>query len=739
MTGDRDWMRGIVVALLLLAGFAAKGVLVAPPPAPATAAAGQFDGDRALARLRRVLGDERPHPVDTPADDAVRGRLIAELRAIGLEPRVQEIENCSGFPKTRVVSCDRVHNVIATVPGRAPGPHLLINAHYDSTATGPGASDDGLGVATMLELASILKAAPPPRPVTLLFNEGEEFGLNGAAAFVQHDPEAQQVNSLVNIDTRGDSGPAVMYETSDPNGAAIAAYARSTSRPYANSLSTDFAKLIPNTTDVVFFKPRGWTLLNYGIIGNETRYHSPGDTVAALSRASLNHVGNEVLAATRTLASLPDPKKAGSNRMVFTDVAGRAFIHMTLLAAAALLTLLLAAATFLAWRRGALGRPLLVTAMAVVGGTAAAGVAGTAAGLVRAGDYWRAYPLIAYLAVYALLLLVMVAVLARFGRGIGRERLRAAAWLLILLIGAAATLVLPGASIFFLIAPAIALLAIALTSSSPGVTGPLAWAATIVQFVMFAELLALIEMLLVDGPLWAVAPLAALAALPALIEMDPARLRPALAVLLIGTIGLWAAAFAMPRASADRPLGFSIDYFRNVPGGTAYWAVASNQAPLPSGYPGKWHKAVLPYNGRPRWVSQAPLLATPVGSARVIASEPAGDGRRVRIALTRGGADTVSLRFPEDTKLLAAGLAGELVPIAPRPEPSKPLLRCTGRSCDNLVIEAVFADRDPVTAEIFSTRFAFPVAGQALVAARPRTAIPQYSPNATITRSRVTL
>ena len=71
--------------------------------------------------------------------------------------------------------------MIATVPGTAPGPHLLLSAHYDSTPTGPGAGDDGIGVATLLEVGSILKAAPPPRPVTLLFNEGEEYGLNGAA------------------------------------------------------------------------------------------------------------------------------------------------------------------------------------------------------------------------------------------------------------------------------------------------------------------------------------------------------------------------------------------------------------------------------------------------------------------------------------------------------------------------------------------------------------------------------
>src|SRR5438105_8121817 len=291
---DRDSWRGMLVVALLLAAFVLKGALLAPPPTPANVSAGQFDTSRALGRLGRILGDQRAHPVDSPADDAVRDRLITELRAIGLQPRIQEIEDCSGFPKSRVVSCSRVRNVIATVAGRAPGPHLLLSAHYDSTPTGPGAGDDGIGVATLIEVGSLLKATPPARPVTLLFNEGEEYGLNGAAAFVRRDPEARQVNSLINIDGRGVGGPALMHETSDPNGAAMALYATAAARPYANSISTDFAKLIPNSTDVVFYKPAGWTLLNYAWLGNETRYHSPSDRLDALNRATVGQIGSEV-------------------------------------------------------------------------------------------------------------------------------------------------------------------------------------------------------------------------------------------------------------------------------------------------------------------------------------------------------------------------------------------------------------------------------------------------------------
>jgi hypothetical protein len=518
----------------------------------------------------------------------------------------------------------------------------------------------------------------------------------------------------------------------------MAAYARAARAPYANSISTDFAKLIPNSTDVVFYKPTGWTLLNYAWLGNETRYHSPGDRIDALNPATVAQIGSEVLGATRTVATMPDPARAGSGRVVFADISGRILLHLPLAVAGLLLGLLVAAALVLAWKRKALGRPLVVAVTMVAGGTAAATLAAIAASLLRPGDFWRAYPLVAYLALYALLMLVMGALLARFGK-VGRERLRAASWLLVLLLGAALSLALPGATIFFLIAPALAIAAIALDERAPRAALLLAGAAAILQFLMFAELLALVEMLLIDGPLWAVAPLAALAILPVLAELEPARLRPALALCAVAFLGLFGASLANPRSSAERPLGFSIDYFREANFGTADWAIATKQAPLPESFPGKWRKDTLPYNGRTRWVSGAPLIPTPVATARLVASAPAGSGRRIRIALSPGGGDSVSIRFPEGAKVLALGLPDEAVPIPANGEPKKAALRCTGRSCDGLVIEALLGESRPVTVELYSTRFGLPPQAAPLVAARPHNAIPQYAPDSTITRSHVKL
>lgn len=729
---DRGRGVGLAIALaMLMLAFGAKDWLILPPSPPAKAENGAFDTTRASARLGRILGDQRPHPVDSPANDAVRGRLIAELRAIGLEPQVRERMDCNGTPKSRTVSCSMTRNVVASI-GPTEGRRILLNSHYDSTPTGPGASDDGIGVAAMLEVAALLQARPPARPVTFLFNEGEEYGLNGARAFVEGDPLAREVDTLINIDSRGVSGPAIMFETSNPNGPALADYARATARPYANSLSTDFAQLIPNTTDNMVFKERGWKTLSYSIIGNETRYHTPGDTTDALDRASLYHLGSEVLAATRTLAS--GAGQAEQDRRVFTDVAGRGFVSLPLAVAAAMLVLILVATVLVAYRRKALGRPLRMVAAAVFGSIAVSAVIVEIAAVIRAGDYWRAHPIVAYLAVYATLLTVEAALLGRLARSIERDRLRIAGWLLILLFGGAASLALPGATIYFLAAPTLALVAM-MAGKRASLSTALFRLAALAQLLLFAELLALIEMLLIDGPLSAVAPLAALAALPVLIEVMPGeRSRGTILAMGVAALALSAGALVMPRTSEARPGAFTIDYVRDDVRGKANWAVASKQAPMPGGWDrfGEWRRATMSYNGRRRWIVDAPAIDVPRPSIRMLSSIPDGAGRRVRLAIGRGGGDTVSVKFDKKVPIVAIGLAGRTRLIARDAKPGPAFLRCSGRACDGLVLEVQLADRKAVKAQLIGTRFGLPEEGKALATARLANTHPQYAPDSSV-------
>jgi len=106
--------------------------------------------------------------------------------------------------------------VIVRVPGtRSSAPDVLITAHYDSVPVGPGAGDDGVSVAAMLETMRALKAGKPLKnDVVFLFTDGEELGWLGAKAFAQQDPEMDRVGVAFAFEGWPKSGPTEMRATS---------------------------------------------------------------------------------------------------------------------------------------------------------------------------------------------------------------------------------------------------------------------------------------------------------------------------------------------------------------------------------------------------------------------------------------------------------------------------------------------------------------------------------------------
>jgi hypothetical protein len=729
-------LAGALVALL--AALAFKGALIALP-APGAAGPDGFDAPRAAARLARILGDEAPHPVDSEGGDAVRARLVQEMRAVGLEPRETDDFICNAIRGGRNVNCARVRNLIATI-GPAEGPHLLLSAHHDSTFAGPGAADAGIGVASLLEIAHLLRGAQLQRPISFLFNDGEEVGLLGARAFVERDPLAARVDALVNLEARGVTGPAIMFETSRPSAPAIAAFAQAARRPVANSLSTDLYRLIPNSTDVAVFEERDWTILNFAVIGEETRYHSPGDDMASLDRASLQHMGDQALALAR-LYGAGGPREAAGERL-YADIAGRMLVVLPSWAGLGLLGLLVAWLGWTAWARGALGRPLLATAAAIAGAGAIGWGGHALVALVRAGEYWRAYPFVSHLAAYASAAAAVLIALALIGRGCERGRLRAAFWLLFAGLGGALAFIAPGGAIYFLLPPLLAAAGLTLGRRSgldhggPIETG-LLLAAAAALFLTFAPALSLFEQLMSTGPAWPFAPLAALIALPLLIELQPAlaRIRPAF--VAAGAVDLallgWLAAALVPAYSADRPQRFAVEYVRGPEPGAARWAIANDGAPPPQAAlsaAGPWTREELPHSPRRRWAATAPDLPLPAPDVTAMIDQPEGAGRRLRLRIAANGAAAVSLIAPPEAGLLAAGAPESLRAFDPAATDGRFVLRCIGRSCDGAEVDLVTAARGPLALTVIGFHPGLPDAATPILAARPDHARPQYSPDA---------
>lgn len=77
-------------------------------------------------------------------------------------------------------------NVVASLPTTtgASASRIIVGAHYDSVPAGPGAADDGTGVAIVLAAARYLAELPRrDHPVDFVLFDQEEIGLVGSAAY----------------------------------------------------------------------------------------------------------------------------------------------------------------------------------------------------------------------------------------------------------------------------------------------------------------------------------------------------------------------------------------------------------------------------------------------------------------------------------------------------------------------------------------------------------------------------
>jgi Peptidase family M28 len=733
----------ILLALVLVAivsAMAAKSALVQPPAVRTTYSPERFEAFRAKAMLTAILGDQRPHPADTDADDHVRSRLVAQLQQMGLKPIVRDQFACNELYKQRGVACARVRNVLAIL-GPATGKALLLNAHYDSMPAGPGASDDGMGVATLLGVAEAMKGQSLRRPVILLFNEGEELGLVGARAFL-NDPLSRQVDSLINLEARGVTGPVNMFETSRPNAAPIRLYGATVKHPVANSLSTDVYRTMPNYTDVNTFASLGWLTLNLAPIGNETRYHSAGDDLAAQDPATLQHMGDQVLALTKALAN-GTPEQHGGDR-IFMDVAGWALISLPLIVGGVLLAVVMLALGGLVVRRGGFVRGSAVVVGTLVASTALSWVALALIGGVRHGMFWRAHALWTNLGCYASVMLVAVVLLSTFGHGLRVGQLRPLFWLFVLAIGALIGLIAPGGIIFFLFPPLIALVGMIASRWWKPLAEIGGWLAILFFYLTWGAMLALLEELLNGGPMWLFAPLGSLLVLPVLIEAKPlidrtsARAAAGLAAIL--ALAAWAMAAASPAYSADRQQRFVIQHVTDLQHMKAWWSVLNDAAPLPKAFGSRWTRGKLPFSDRPRWIDEAPADASFAAAPGVLRLSQVRNGneRTLTLRLLSTGFNRIELIAPADARVRAAGLPGAVRPID-QTENGKYFIDCDGRSCDGFTLQLVIGQPKPVEFVVLGGRASLPPSAAPLLAARPKYARPQYNPDETILFSHVSL
>ncbi|ORY71395.1 uncharacterized protein BCR38DRAFT_479891 [Pseudomassariella vexata] len=168
---------------------------------------------------------------------------------------------------------------------------VLVNAHFDSVSSGYGATDDGMGVITILQLINYFTAPgnQPQRGIVALLNNNEEDGLHGARVF-GYSSLMPFCHTFLNLEGAGAGGRANLFRATDLE--VINAY-KGTEHPFGTVMSSDAwsTKAIRSGTDYEVFKDvYGMRGMDVAFYRPRARYHTNQDDIRHASRASLWHM-----------------------------------------------------------------------------------------------------------------------------------------------------------------------------------------------------------------------------------------------------------------------------------------------------------------------------------------------------------------------------------------------------------------------------------------------------------------
>ena len=545
----RRLLAPIAALLGLVAGLS---VLILPSPAPTTADPTTFSAERAMAAINR-LADE-PHSVlRREAHDRARDDVIGMFSDLGYTPTVhsdpmfdlsnpedKRIFDDLSAEQQAVLKDAPAETIVVDVPGKSEHTMALM-AHYDSATveadenghqhitdgTSLGAADDGYGVAAIVETLRALKAEghQPENSLKIVITDGEEIGLIGARNEMRHHrADYENVDLVLNLEARGTSGPALMFETSSNNSAVAGYFLSHMKQPVSSSLLPSLYARMPNGTDMNVLIPKGFTVLNIAAIGEAEHYHHATDAPRYVDHSTLQHYGDQVLGLTRAWAfDGQAPTLTADGDLHFFQLWRGLTVRypaavgtgLGCLAVIAALGAVAVRARSLRWKR-VLG--------SVWGLTWRAAFASAAAGLVQRGAMAMKWapesglgpnPLLVWMFAGGALIgagLTVHFVVRRWKEGLGQETLAA---VLLLLAAACVPLMvlLPGAA-YVLVLPTLAL---ALTALAPRPVRPVVGAlAAFISVVILAPAVLLIHEMLSLSAVWvtvffAIVPVAPLA------------------------------------------------------------------------------------------------------------------------------------------------------------------------------------------------------------------------------------
>ncbi len=188
------------------------GLLGVLPVAAETSSPGATANYGALAGLNVPQTDVSPVLQQQSEYDPVLGDMIAQVSESEISRTIADLQKfptraypsqgnseaatylynrLAAIPGLEVAyQSESYRNVVATLPGTDSTSDrvVVVGAHYDShssdSATAPGATDNGAGVAIVLELARVMSTHQFGDTIQFAFWNAEESGLAGSTAYV---------------------------------------------------------------------------------------------------------------------------------------------------------------------------------------------------------------------------------------------------------------------------------------------------------------------------------------------------------------------------------------------------------------------------------------------------------------------------------------------------------------------------------------------------------------------------
>jgi hypothetical protein len=293
---------------LLFCTLAAVGCLQAAQSAPP-----KFNGARAFEDVRQLVAIG-PRVAGTPGAQAARDYIRKQLQSVGVAVEEQAFEAATPLGVVKMV------NLRARFPaaaGSTSQPRLIIGGHYDTKLfkdfTFVGANDGGSSAAFLIELARALKSRANRVPIELLFLDGEEstgewqgqdhtYGSRHYVEAARKDGSLENIKAFVLVDMIGDHDLVIKREGNSTPALieAIWSAARRLNRrefvdeiyPVEDDHLEFLAARVPSV-DLID--------LEYATRAGEVAWHTRHDTLENVAAASLQAVGDVLIAALPAL------------------------------------------------------------------------------------------------------------------------------------------------------------------------------------------------------------------------------------------------------------------------------------------------------------------------------------------------------------------------------------------------------------------------------------------------------